>query len=240
MWLGSKLTGAGAGRGEPVTVGAGQDWGSERVLNLGLVQVWGEGLMGGLRAKAGAAFGAGDAGVGGCVWGSRIRAAPGLGERLALDPRAGPRCPRGAEGSAPTPSMQLLSGLGLGLPRGRALADGAASPPQTAATRSWWGPCMRVRWAPPPTTGSSRRRASPGCTVSAAPRPGGAHRGWGRGLRWCKPCPFCRHKWMVAPDRGSEPMAPDRLNEEAPDPSCGHPGLLQFLGLGHTLHAALR
>lgn len=37
---------------------------------------------------------------------------------------------------------------------------------------------------------------------------------------------FYRHKRMVSPNWGSKSLAPDRLDEEAPDPSCGHSGLV--------------
>lgn len=58
-------------------------------------------------------------------------------------------------------------------------------------------------------------------------RSGGIWRPVGKGgASGESPCPFCRHKRMVSPDRGPKSLAADRLNEEAPDSGCGHTGLL--------------
>lgn len=58
---------------------------------------------------------------------------------------------------------------------GAAVINMFVPPTQTAAMRSWSGPCTYAPWAPLLTMGSSLRRALPGCMVSA----GRPMVGWG-------------------------------------------------------------
>ena len=67
----------------------------------------------------------------------------------------------------------MLSVWGLWEGLGGAVLTNMSSPPtQTAVTKSWSGPCTPAPWVPPPTMGSSPRRALPGCMVSTWPHGG--------------------------------------------------------------------